>query len=107
MSNPTSIPEGSVIITPTEIYAKVNTLTEVVTQLLARDEADQVRQADLKEATTRREAEAAVRESDRKAELEAIKIRLSAVERKVYVASGFAAALGGVLGGYLPSVLGG
>ena len=36
-----------------------------------------------------------------------MKIRLTAVERKVYVAAGFAAALGGVLGGYLPTVLGG
>lgn len=102
-----TIPEGSVIITPTEIYAKVNTLTDVVTQLLARDEADQARQADLKEAALRREAEAARREADQKAELEAVKIRLTAVERKVYIAAGFAAALGGVLGGYLPAVLGG
>lgn len=107
MTTPPPIPEGSVIITPTEIYAKVNTLTEVVTQLLARDEAEQVRRADLKEVSARRDAEAAVRESDRKAEIEAIKIRLTAVERKVYIAAGFAAALGGVLGGYLPTVLGG
>ena len=102
-----TIPEGSVVITPTEIYAKVNTLTDVVTQLLARDEADQLRQADLKEAALRRETEVARREADMKAEMEAVKLRLTAVERKVYVAAGFAAALGGVLGGYLPSVLGG
>jgi hypothetical protein len=104
MSNP--IPEGSVVITPTEIYAKVNTLTELVTQVLARDEAAALRQADLKEAALRRDADAARRESDQKAEVEAIKLRLGAVERKVYIASGFAAAVGGVLGGYLPSVIG-
>lgn len=100
------IPEGSVIITPAQVYDKVNTLTELVTQLLARDEADLIRQADLKDAALRRESEYARRESDQKAEVEAIKIRLGAVERKVYIASGFAAALGGVLGGYLPTVLG-
>lgn len=94
------IPEGSVIITPAQVYDKVNSLTEAVTELLARDKADE-------KADARRDAEAAVRESDRKAEIEAIKIRLVAVERKVYIASGFAAALGGVLGGYLPTVLGG
>jgi hypothetical protein len=102
-----SIPEGSVIITPTEIYAKVNTLTELVTQVLARDEAATVRQADQKEQALRRETESARREADMKAEMEAVKLRVSAVERKVYIAAGFAAALGGVLGGYLPSVLGG
>lgn len=101
------IPEGSVIITPAQVYDKVNALTEAVTEMLARDKAEEKRQADLKEAALRREADAARRESDQKAEVEAIKLRLSAVERKVYVASGFAAALGGVLGGYLPSVLGG
>lgn len=100
------IPEGSVIITPSQVYDRVNSLTEAVTELLARDKADQDRQADLKEAALRREAESARRESDQKAEVEAIKLRLSAVERKVYIASGFAAAVGGVLGGYLPSVLG-
>lgn len=100
------IPDGSVIITPAQVYDKVNSLTEAVTELLARDKADEKRQADQKEASVRREAEAAVRESDRKAEMEALKLRMSAVERKVYIASGFAAAVGGVLGGYLPSVLG-
>ena len=100
------IPDGSVIITPAQVYDKVNSLTEAVTELLARDKADEKRQADQKEAQLRREAEAARRESDQKAEIEAIKIRLTAVERKVYIAAGFAAALGGILGGYLPSVLG-
>jgi len=100
------IPEGSVIITPAQVYDKVNSLTEAVTELLARDKADQDRQADLKEAALRRETEAARRESDQKAEIEAIKLRLGAVERKVYVAAGFAAAIGAGIGGYLPSVLG-
>jgi hypothetical protein len=93
------IPEGSVIITPAQVYDKVNALTDAVTELLARDKADQ-------ETARRRDTEDRERESDRKAQVKAIELRLTAVERKVYVASGFAAAIGGVLGGWLPSVLG-
>lgn len=97
---PDHIPEGSVIITPAQVYDKVNKLTEAVTEMLARDQADEV-------AARRREAEDNRRESDRKAEIKALEVRVTAVERKVYIAAGFAAALGGVLGGYLPAVLGG
>jgi len=101
------IPEGSVVITPTEIYAKVNTLTDVVTQLLARDEADQIRQADQKEAAVRRETEVAKREAEIRAEVTAIKLDVAAIRRTMYFISGLAAGAGGLMGGYLPTILGG
>lgn len=36
------IPEGSVVITPAEVYGKVVTLTEKVTELVAKQEAEKI-----------------------------------------------------------------
>lgn len=82
------MPEGSVVITPAQVYEKVTTLTDVVTKLVVQNEsAEQVRVADKQ----------LVRELEQ---------RLSAVERKLWMAAGAAATLGGTLGAYLPSILG-
>lgn len=43
-----SVPEGSVVITPAEVYSKVVALTEVVTQMVAADKAEAETRADLK-----------------------------------------------------------
>lgn len=37
------IPEGSIIITPQEVYAEVRALTKVVGELVAQDKADTTR----------------------------------------------------------------
>lgn len=40
MPQPQHVPEGSVIIAPADVYAEVVKLTQVVTQLVERDNAD-------------------------------------------------------------------
>lgn len=77
MPLPENVPEGSIVITPSEVYADVKTLTERVTTLLARDEAERDD-----------------RERDR-TRLDSIDSRLSKVEQKVWLAAGFCAAIGG------------
>ena len=83
-----TIPEGSIIITPAEVYAKVTALTDAVTELVATDKAEQKDRAALE------------------AKVERIDSRLSAVEKKLWMITGAAAAAGGVLGSWLPTVLG-
>lgn len=78
------IPGGSIIITPAEVYAKVTSLTDVVTELVAADKADE-----------RRQAELAVK-------VERLEERMTAVERKLLLATGFAAAIGGGIGSWVP-----
>ena len=86
----TGVPEGSVVITPGQVYDKVVTLTEQVTRLLEREANDPApgQISDLKEMAAKQEA------------------RIGALEKKVWVASGFAAALGGLAGNLLPSLRG-
>lgn len=81
------IPEGSVIITPSQVYDKVNLLTDEVTKLLARDDAGQERRT----TDARR--------------LDAMEARLTSVEKKLLLLSGAAAALGAGVGSWLPTVL--
>lgn len=90
MNQPMSypVPEGSIIITPTEVYNEVKSLTEVVRQMVANDVA---------EVESRRELKARVEELD---------TRLSAVERKMLLFTGAAAAAGAGIGTWLPRVLG-
>lgn len=85
---PQPVPEGSIIITPAQVYEKVTTLTDVVTRMVARDEAD-------KESKTALAAE-----------VTALAVRVSAIEKKIWMVTGAAAAAGGVLGSWLPAVLG-
>lgn len=86
MTNP--VPEGSIIITPSEVYAKVTGLTDVVTKLVAQDEAEQSRAARLEQ------------------KVDALDGRVSAIEKKIWIVTGFAAAAGGLLGNWLPTMLG-
>jgi hypothetical protein len=82
------IPEGSIVITPTEVYNEVKSLTDVVRQMVANDVA---------EVESRREL---------KARVDLLDSRLTAVERKMLIFTGAAAALGAGVGTWLPRVLG-
>jgi hypothetical protein len=82
------IPEGSIIITPTEVYNEVKSLTEAVRQLVAQDAA---------EVESRREL---------KARVDLLDTRLTAVERKMLLFTGAAAAVGAGVGTWLPGLLG-
>lgn len=92
------IPEGSVIITPSQVYDKVNTLTEAVQTLLNRDAEIERRRTEERELATRRDTE-------QREEMAGIQSRLTSVERKLWLASGFAAALGGTIGANLGRLL--
>lgn len=82
------IPEGSIVITPTEVYHEVRSLTEVVRELVTQDKAD--RERDLE---TRKE-------------VDALKVRVSSLEQKVWIAAGAAAAAGAGLSTWLPTAIG-
>lgn len=82
-----TIPEGSIIITPAEVYGKVTGLTSSVEKLILQNE-----QA-IKDRTEDR--------TDFK-ELEG---RVSGLERKLWIFTGAAATLGGTIGSWLPTVL--
>jgi hypothetical protein len=86
MTNP--IPDGSIIITPTEVYNEVKSLTDVVRQLVAQDAAEVERNRNLT------------------ARVDQLDTRLSAVEKKMLLFTGFAAAAGAGVGTWLPRVLG-
>lgn len=98
MTNQQHVPEGSVIITPGEVYSRVTALTDAVQTLLARDAEDERRRVEEREAAARRD-------SERREEIARIETRLSSVERKLWIASGFAAALGGTVGANLGRLL--
>lgn len=87
MSQP-PIPEGSIIITPTEVYNEVKSLTDAVRDLIASDKADQVDRTKLE------------------LRVDKLDSRLSAVERKMLLFTGAAAAAGAGIGTWLPKVLG-
>lgn len=70
------IPEGSVVITPAQVYDKVITLTEQVTKLLASEEQDKKAREDFK------------------SDLDKLRERVGALEQKVWLAAGFCAAGG-------------
>jgi hypothetical protein len=88
MSTQPPVPEGSIIITPTEVYNEVKSLTEAVRLLVAQDAA---------EVESRREL---------KARVDLLDTRLTAVERKMLLFTGAAAAAGAGIGSWLPRVLG-
>lgn len=81
------VPDGSIIITPSEVYAEVKALTEVVRQLVARDEAEKA-------------------DRDRLAlEVADLAKRLNWVEQKIWIASGFCAAAGSGIGAVVVSLI--
>lgn len=86
---PSPIPEGSIIITPAEVYNEVKSLTDAVRSLIASDAADVLARNTLQE------------------HVDKLDTRLSAVERKMLLFTGAAAALGAGVGTWLPRVLGG
>lgn len=86
---PTVVPEGSVIITPAQVYTEVRLLTEQVRTLIARDTAD------------------AAERAETRARLDALEARVRSVEQKVWVASGAAAAVGSAAATFIIRVYGG
>lgn len=82
------VPEGSVVIAPAEVYARVLTLTDVVTKLVAADET---------ETESRR---------DMKARLERAEQDISAIKQKIWFVAGVCSAFGGGIGSALASALG-
>jgi len=84
----TVVPEGSIIITPAEVYTKVTSLTDVVTKMVAQDEAAQGHAKRLED------------------KVDGLDKRVSAIEKKIWIVTGFAAAAGGLVGNWLPTALG-
>lgn len=82
------IPEGSIVITPAQVYDKVVQLTEQVTKLIAQDAAEVSDRTDLK------------------VRVEKIETRVRSLENKVWLASGFCAALGSGIGAAAARLLG-
>lgn len=80
MTNTPAAPEGSVIITPAEVYGKVLALTDAVTKMVAADEGDK---------RERERIDATLADHDR---------RISGIERKLWILTGAAATAGGALG---------
>lgn len=86
ISTPMPIPDGSAVITPNQQYAELQALRRSVDALVSTvDPALSDLRADVLDHET----------------------RLRSVERKVWMAAGFAAAVGGVGGGLLSKLLGG
>lgn len=83
----TGIPEGSVVITPAEVYTEVVTLTKAVTKLLATDEAD-----------ARERARVVAELADHGREIEALKAEIGSVKQKLWFVAGLASAGGAGLG---------
>jgi len=81
------IPEGSIIITPVEVYAEVRTLTEIVRELVGNDKAEVRDRAALK------------------AEVDRLRTDVDGIQRKIWFASGVAAAAGGGIGSAIASTL--
>lgn len=71
------IPEGSIVITPQQVYEKVMTLTDTVTQMLAKQNNDTTQQ-----------------------DISDLKNRVRALEAKVWMAAGAAATLGSGIGAF-------
>lgn len=102
MTNP--IPEGSIVITPQQVYDKVNLLTDAVTSLVAQDTADKRERLEDRARLDRVEAKMATKAD--KTAVEKLEARVTAIEKKLWTIAGAAAALGGGLGSWLPTLLG-
>lgn len=91
MSETRTIPEGSVIISPADVYSEVKMLTESVRTLIAKDANDPLPAvvAELRTETAK------------------LNDRVRWLEQKVWMASGMAAALGGSVGALIAQRFGG
>ena len=88
------------VISPADIYAEVRSLTTAVQALVATDKAEANERADVKAKV----ASLAETKAD-KTEVSKIEARLSAVEKRLLFATGFAAAIGASAGSYLPTLI--
>lgn len=83
-----AVPEGSVVITPAEVYNEVRDLTREVRDLVTADKAEQRERAKLE------------------ARVDNLDTRVTALERKVWFVAGICAAVGGTAGSALANALG-
>jgi hypothetical protein len=83
-----AIPEGSIVITPADMYGEVKALTIAVRDLIASDKAESSERAELK------------------AEVRRLRVEVDAINKKLWMMTGAAAAVGGGLGSWLPTMLG-
>lgn len=81
------VPDGSVIITPGEVYSRVIALTEVVTTMVASDAADADSRRDIKSRLAKVEDDVAV------------------IKSRLWFVAGVASAAGGGIGSALAAVL--
>jgi len=95
----TGMPDGSVVIPPAAVYNEVRDLTVAVRDLLAHDAEDERRRA--REDQLRAERDKKTDEKFRE-----LFTRVAAIERKLYLWSGAAAAVGAGAGTYLPKLFG-
>ncbi len=93
------VPDGSVVITPGEVYNEVRDLTIVIRDLIASDAEDKRNRAreELERAEERRTTTERFKDLDR---------RLGAVEKKLIFFAGAAATIGAGAGSYLSKLLG-
>lgn len=82
-----AVPEGSVIITPGEIYGEVKELTREVRDLITADKAESRERAKLE------------------AKVDTLDTRVSAIERKLWILTGAAATAGGAIGSTIVPLL--
>jgi hypothetical protein len=87
MSPQPSIPEGSVVITPAEVYAKVVELTTVVTKMVAADEAEKNDRSKIE------------------ARLTTVENRVTSLNNRLWFIAGIASAAGGGIGSGIAALL--
>ncbi|HEX6684538.1 MAG TPA: hypothetical protein VF062_17170 [Candidatus Limnocylindrales bacterium] len=81
------VPEGSVIITPAEVYARVVALTDVVTKMVAADQADAESRAELKSRLGKVEQD------------------VLTIKQKLWFVAGACSAVGGGVGSAVAAIL--
>jgi hypothetical protein len=81
------VPEGSVIITPAEVYRTVIALTEEVTKMVAADAADVDSRKKLEDRVSR------------------VEDKVTTINNRLWFVAGLASAVGGSIGSALAAVL--
>lgn len=77
---PQNVPEGSVVITPSQVYDEVRNCTTAVNKLLQREERNEEQRRD----SAKR--------------LDAVEVRVSVIEKRMWIAAGIFAGGGSTLG---------
>lgn len=88
LPEPIQVPEGSVVITPAQVYNEVIHCTRSVEKLITENKQDRRDQDKLEDRVDRLDG------------------RLSAVERRLWMITGAASAVGGILGSMAGRVAG-